>query len=87
MKFNDVIRAETLSVPTSYEAWATECAHGAELKPVHSLGSRPAALLPRAEPPSLDQPNHSQPAECEQENKWDGFLCSIIVEMADQYKV
>lgn len=56
---------------------------GANLKQAHSLGSRHLPLLLRPEPPSLDQPNHSQPAQCEQKDKWGGFLCSNIVEITD----
>lgn len=36
---------------------------GAHLKPTRSPGSRPIVLHARAEPPSLDQSNHSQPAD------------------------
>lgn len=66
--------------------------HGTDLKTIYSLLSRPPALPPGAllagaQQPSLDQPNYSQPAEHEQENKWGDFLCSIIMEIADQYKV
>lgn len=50
-------------------------------------GTKATILLHRAKPPSLDQPNHSQPAQCEQKDKWGGFLCSNIVEIADQCKV
>lgn len=52
-----------------------------------SLEPRQLPLLPRPEPPCLDQPNHSQPAQCEQKDKWGGFLCSNIVEITDQCKV
>lgn len=52
--------------------------HETDLKPTYSLGSRLAALPPGAEGPSLDQSNHSQPAEYKQENKWGVSYAAVL---------